>query len=138
MTFVKLFSQAAFVSVGVLLAGHFISESALAYPGDQAPDGSMDALMTEGDSRPEYRKVMIDRDNKIFQIWHPPGIQGAMLHTYKLSCFKPGCIITGPDFGYSIGPDKHILKEFSSKLIEYVFVGNQLNDPLEYTIEIIE
>ena len=54
MTFVKLFSQAAFVSVGVLLAGYLISDAALAYPGDQAPDGSMDALMTVsiGASRP--------------------------------------------------------------------------------------
>ena len=133
-------NQSCLISIGILLLSHNIifADLARAYPGERAPEDSLEALCRHGGGRPTYCKVKIDRSKNTFQIWTPPGIQGAMLHTFTTRCFKKDCLITGPDFGYIQGPEKYKIIEISNKKLKFVSLGDALNAPIEQEVRILD
>ena len=42
-----------------------------------------------------------------------------MTLTYKGDCFKEGCILTGEDIGYTTGPAKYKILQFSPSIIRW-------------------
>lgn len=133
-------NQSCLISIGLLLLSHntIITDSARAYPGDRAPEDSLEALCRHGGGRPAYCKVKIDRSENTFQIWSPPGIQGATLHTFTAQCFKKGCLITGPDLGYIQGPEKYKILEISNNKIKFVSLEDAQNAPIERAVSILD
>ena len=127
-------------SLGAVLFSHFTinSHRALAYPGDRPLDGSVDALCQYGGGRTEYCKVKIDRQSNVFHLWTPPGVQGALVRTFTTTCFREGCLIIGPDFGYIQGPEKYQVLEFNAKKIKFVSLGDGQNPPIEQEIKILD
>ena len=128
------------LSIGALLFSYCIinPHRAFAYPGDRPLDGSVDALCQYGGGRPEYCKVKIDRQSNIFHLWTPPGVQGALLRTFTTTCFRKGCLIIGPDFGYIQGPEKYRVLEFNDKKIKFISLGDGQNPPIEQEIKILD
>ena len=133
-------NQSCLMSIGLLLFSHNIitTDSARAYPGERAPEDSLEALCRHGGGRPTYCKVKIDRSENTFQIWSPPGIQGATLHTFTAQRFKKGCLIAGLDFGYIQEPEKYKILEISNNKIKFVSLGDAQNAPIEREVSILD
>lgn len=128
------------LSLGVVTFSHCMinPHRALAYPGDRPLDGSVDALCQYGGERPNYCKVKVDRQSNAFHLWSPPGVEGALLRTFTTTCFRKGCSIVGPDFGYVQGPEKYRILEFNDRKIRFISNGNGQNPPIEQDIKILD
>ena len=128
------------LSLGVVTFSHCMinPHRALAYPGDRPLDGSVDALCQYGGERPNYCKVKVDRQSNAFHLWSPPGVEGALLRTFTTTCFRKGCSIVGPDFGYVQGPEKYRILEFNDRKIRFISIGNGQNPPIEQDIKILD
>ena len=113
------------LSLGVVTFSHCMinPHRALAYPGDRPLDGSVDALCQYGGERPNYCKVKVDRQSNAFHLWSPPGVEGALLRTFTTTCFRKGCSIVGPDFGYVQGPEKYRILEFNDQKTRFISLG---------------
>ncbi|WP_413441176.1 hypothetical protein [Synechococcus sp. MIT S1220] len=137
----KKFSDAKMLlRLGLLLVGNVLacSFTVWAYPGERPPKGALEAQCQYGENSPQYCKTKIDRANQSFSIWTPPNRQGALLVTYKLDCFRRGCLIIGRDFGYVGGPQKYRLLEFCDRRVKFVSLGDDLNPPVVQMVSILE
>ncbi|MED5383592.1 MAG: hypothetical protein VX481_03510 [Cyanobacteriota bacterium] len=128
------------LSLGLVTFSHCMinPHRALAYPGDRPLDGSVDALCQYGGGRPNYCKVKVDRQSNAFHLWTPPGVEGALLRTFTTTCFRKGCSIVGPDFGYVQGPEKYRILEFNDQKIRFISLGDGQNPPIEQDIKILD
>ena len=128
------------LSLGVVTFSHCMinPHRVLGYPGDRPLDGSVDALCQYGGERPNYCKVKVDQQSNAFHLWSPPGVEGALLRTFTTTCFRKGCSIVGPDFGYVQGPEKYRILEFNDRKIRFISIGNGQNPPIEQDIKILD
>ncbi|MCP9886273.1 hypothetical protein KBY97_14250 [Synechococcus sp. ATX 2A4] len=90
----------------------------LSYEGEKPPAGSKNASCRYGDNAPGFCKVKIlsETPGKL-QIWRPAGVQSAIILTYTGRCLKQGCVLTGDDFGYVVGPARYEVLNASMSVI---------------------
>jgi len=97
-----------------------VSSPVLSNEGEKPPAGSKDASCRYSDNTPGFCKVRIvsETPGKL-QVWIPEGRQSAMASTYTGKCLKKGCILTGEDYGYTGGPAKYEVLEFTKSVIKF-------------------
>ncbi len=87
---------------------------------EKPPAGAKDASCRYDNGTPSFCKVKVTEGSPAqVQVWIPEGRQSATTLTYKGECLREGCVLTGEDFGYAIGPARYRVLQFSRSIIRW-------------------